>query len=91
MRARLAMAAVAGAAALIPVGSADATLVCTPTPTTAGIDVNVCADLVPEPGGYSTSASISVFINGGRTAFCVARITITTGGVSRDPRTVYAC
>jgi len=91
MRARLAMAAVAGAAALIPVGNADATLVCTPTPTTAGIDVNVCADLVPEPGGYSTSASISVFINGGRTAFCVARITVTTGGVSRDPRTVYAC
>ena len=91
MRVRLVMAAVAGAAALIPVTSADAVIVCTPTPVTAGIDVNVCADLQPEPGGYSTSASVSVFINGGRTAFCVARISVTTGGVSRDPRTFYAC
>ena len=80
----------AGAAALVPVGGAQATT-CAPTPAVAGVDVNVCYDLLPEPGGYSTSASVSVYVNGGRTAYCVARIHVGTGGVDIASAPVYNC
>lgn len=92
MRVRLFLGAVAAAAAVIPVGAADAA--CPPYTFVPGtnIGVLVCTEgLMPVPGGYSSASKVGVSVNGTTHEWCIARTTVTTSGVTHDPRTIYPC
>lgn len=90
MRVRLVLAAVASAAAVLPIGAANA---CSYTYVSAGTGVMVCSEgLAPVTGGWTSASKVGVSVNGGTIEFCIARTTVTiTGGVEHDPRTIYPC
>lgn len=91
MRTRLVLASLVGATAFVPALSADA-YICTPGNTVAGVKAQFCTEgLLAVPGGYTTASRVEVTVNGGTMRWCIARTTVTTGGVEHDWRTIYPC
>ncbi|HEV2890547.1 MAG TPA: hypothetical protein VGX28_09235 [Frankiaceae bacterium] len=93
MRVRLILGAVATAAAVLPVGAANAACPGYTYVPATGVGVRACTEgLAPVPGGWTSASIVGVSVNGGTIEFCIARTTVTiTGGVVHDPRTIYPC
>jgi hypothetical protein len=89
MRVRLLLATLAAAAIAVPAGAAHAAIACTPKTMPTG--AWVCVEVSTVPGGATTATSVTVDVNGSPTAWCIDRVTVTTGGVQHDPQTIHPC